>query len=90
MLKVLVQGKFNLVVAVFVTLTSNLFCLWCLYISYILIYIILLCVYVLASKQRVSGSTNPYVDELKLAVTWNRVDIAKSELFSGNIDWKVQ
>uniref|UniRef100_A0A671KJD8 Transient receptor potential cation channel subfamily M member 4-like n=1 Tax=Sinocyclocheilus anshuiensis TaxID=1608454 RepID=A0A671KJD8_9TELE len=40
--------------------------------------------------KRVSVTTNPYVDELKLAVTWNRVDIAKSELFNGNIDWKYE
>ncbi|XP_058650411.1 transient receptor potential cation channel subfamily M member 4-like isoform X2 [Onychostoma macrolepis] len=51
---------------------------------------VMLKVLVQASKQRVSVSTNPYVDELKLAVTWNRVDIAKSELFSGNIDWKYE
>uniref|UniRef100_A0A673M6V9 Transient receptor potential cation channel subfamily M member 4-like n=1 Tax=Sinocyclocheilus rhinocerous TaxID=307959 RepID=A0A673M6V9_9TELE len=51
---------------------------------------VMLKVLVQASKQRVSMSTNPYVDELKLAVTWNRVDIAKSELFSGNIDWKYE
>ncbi|XP_067830631.1 transient receptor potential cation channel subfamily M member 4-like isoform X2 [Heptranchias perlo] len=29
-----------------------------------------------------------YLDELKLAVAWNRVDIAKSELFNGEILWK--
>ncbi|XP_043109466.1 transient receptor potential cation channel subfamily M member 4-like [Puntigrus tetrazona] len=51
---------------------------------------VMLKVLVQASKQRVSVSTNPYVDELKLAVTWNRVDIARSELFSGNIDWKYE
>ncbi|RXN12068.1 transient receptor potential cation channel subfamily M member 4-like isoform X1 [Labeo rohita] len=51
---------------------------------------VMLKVLVQASKQRVSVSTNPYVDELKLAVTWNRVDIAKSELFNGNIDWKYE
>uniref|UniRef100_A0A3Q2VX88 Uncharacterized protein n=1 Tax=Haplochromis burtoni TaxID=8153 RepID=A0A3Q2VX88_HAPBU len=33
---------------------------------------------------------NPYSDELKLAVTWNRVDIAKSELFNGDIQWKYE
>uniref|UniRef100_A0A8C1A2E9 Histidine rich calcium binding protein n=1 Tax=Cyprinus carpio carpio TaxID=630221 RepID=A0A8C1A2E9_CYPCA len=51
---------------------------------------VMLKVLVQASKHRVSVTTNPYVDELKLAVTWNRVDIAKSELFSGNIDWKYE
>ncbi|XP_078511300.1 transient receptor potential cation channel subfamily M member 4 isoform X3 [Lissotriton helveticus] len=29
-----------------------------------------------------------YLDELKLAVAWNRVDIATSELFHGEIQWK--
>jgi hypothetical protein len=29
------------------------------------------------------------MEELKLAVAWNRVDIAKSELFNGSIRWKV-
>jgi len=48
------------------------------------------CVCVLASKKHATGNSNPYTDELKLAVTWNRVDIAKSELFNGNIDWKVE
>lgn len=43
-----------------------------------------------ASKQRVRVDTNPYNDELKLAVAWNRVDIAKSELFNGHIHWKVR
>lgn len=42
-----------------------------------------------ASKQRVGIHVNPYNDELKLAVAWNRVDIAKSELFNGDIHWKV-
>ncbi|KAG8125707.1 hypothetical protein E2320_020813, partial [Naja naja] len=29
-----------------------------------------------------------YLDELKLAVAWNRVDIAKSEIFNGDVEWK--
>ncbi|XP_051898955.1 transient receptor potential cation channel subfamily M member 4-like isoform X2 [Pristis pectinata] len=29
-----------------------------------------------------------YLDELKLAVAWSRVDIAKSQLFNGEILWK--
>uniref|UniRef100_A0A669EHN4 Transient receptor potential cation channel, subfamily M, member 4a n=1 Tax=Oreochromis niloticus TaxID=8128 RepID=A0A669EHN4_ORENI len=33
---------------------------------------------------------SPYSDELKLAVTWNRVDIAKSELFNSDIQWKYE
>uniref|UniRef100_A0A667X605 Histidine rich calcium binding protein n=1 Tax=Myripristis murdjan TaxID=586833 RepID=A0A667X605_9TELE len=40
-----------------------------------------------ASKQRMSTDASPYTEELKLAVTWNRVDIAKSELFNGDIHW---
>ncbi|XP_051959196.1 transient receptor potential cation channel subfamily M member 4-like isoform X1 [Xyrauchen texanus] len=49
---------------------------------------VLLKTLVQASKQRVAESANPYADELRLAVTWNRVDIAKSEFFNGNIQWK--
>ncbi|KAK7123104.1 hypothetical protein R3I94_020025 [Phoxinus phoxinus] len=49
---------------------------------------VMLKVLVQASKKHVMGNSNPYTDELRLAVTWNRVDIAKSELFNGNIDWK--
>ncbi|XP_061563830.1 transient receptor potential cation channel subfamily M member 4-like [Cololabis saira] len=41
-----------------------------------------------ASKQRASVNASPYNEELKLAVTWNRVDIAKSELFNGDIQWR--
>lgn len=29
------------------------------------------------------------MDELKLAVAWDRVDIAKSEIFNGDVEWKV-
>ncbi|KFP75112.1 Transient receptor potential cation channel subfamily M member 5, partial [Acanthisitta chloris] len=29
-----------------------------------------------------------YLDELKLAVAWNRVDIAKSEILNGDVEWK--
>ncbi|XP_043959285.1 transient receptor potential cation channel subfamily M member 4-like [Gambusia affinis] len=43
-----------------------------------------------ASKQRVSAEASPYNEELKLAVAWNRVDIAKSELFNGDIQWKYE
>ncbi|XP_051925297.1 transient receptor potential cation channel subfamily M member 4-like isoform X1 [Hippocampus zosterae] len=43
-----------------------------------------------ASKQRVSADHSPYNEELKLAVTWNRVDIAKSELFNGDIQWRYE
>uniref|UniRef100_A0A3Q3AY31 Transient receptor potential cation channel, subfamily M, member 4b, tandem duplicate 1 n=1 Tax=Kryptolebias marmoratus TaxID=37003 RepID=A0A3Q3AY31_KRYMA len=40
------------------------------------------------SKQRASVEDSPYNEELKLAVAWNRVDIAKSELFNGDIHWR--
>jgi len=43
-----------------------------------------------ASKHRASVEASPYNEELKLAVTWNRVDIAKSELFNGDFQWKVR
>ncbi|XP_027891969.1 transient receptor potential cation channel subfamily M member 4-like isoform X1 [Xiphophorus couchianus] len=43
-----------------------------------------------ASKQRVSVEASLYNEELKLAVAWNRVDIAKSELFNGDIQWRYQ
>ncbi|KAL0993681.1 hypothetical protein UPYG_G00111550 [Umbra pygmaea] len=40
------------------------------------------------ASKRVSSEASEYTDELKLAVAWNRVDIAKSELFSGDILWE--
>uniref|UniRef100_A0A3P9JBU9 Histidine rich calcium binding protein n=1 Tax=Oryzias latipes TaxID=8090 RepID=A0A3P9JBU9_ORYLA len=49
---------------------------------------VLLKALVRASKQRVSIEDSPYIEELRLAVTWNRVDIARSELFNGDILWK--
>ncbi|KAK3560120.1 hypothetical protein QTP86_033872 [Hemibagrus guttatus] len=49
---------------------------------------VLLKALVRASKQRLSTDAVPNIEELRLAVTWNRVDIAKSELFSGNIQWR--
>ncbi|KAJ8364315.1 hypothetical protein SKAU_G00131460 [Synaphobranchus kaupii] len=49
---------------------------------------VLLKALVRASKQRDPNDTSPYTEELKLAVAWNRVDIAKSELFNGDIQWK--
>lgn len=36
-----------------------------------------------------SQKAQEYLDELKLAVAWNRVDIAKSEIFNGDVEWKV-
>ncbi|XP_054683706.1 transient receptor potential cation channel subfamily M member 5 isoform X2 [Grus americana] len=35
-----------------------------------------------------SQDAQEYLDELKLAVAWNRVDIAKSEIFNGDVEWK--
>uniref|UniRef100_A0A2K5L9M8 Transient receptor potential cation channel subfamily M member 4 n=1 Tax=Cercocebus atys TaxID=9531 RepID=A0A2K5L9M8_CERAT len=35
-----------------------------------------------------SSEASAYLDELRLAVTWNRVDIAQSELFRGDIQWR--
>ncbi|XP_043939343.1 transient receptor potential cation channel subfamily M member 4-like isoform X2 [Protopterus annectens] len=35
-----------------------------------------------------SSNVAEYLDELKLAVAWNRADIASSELFKGDIQWK--
>ncbi|XP_061823714.1 transient receptor potential cation channel subfamily M member 4-like isoform X2 [Nerophis lumbriciformis] len=51
---------------------------------------VLLKALVRATKQRVSVEHSPYNEELKLAVTWNRVDIAKSELFNGDIQWRYE
>lgn len=51
---------------------------------------VLLKTLVQASKQRTSADASPYSEELKLAVTWNRVDIAKSELFNGDIQWRYE
>ncbi|KAM5317908.1 LOW QUALITY PROTEIN: transient receptor potential cation channel subfamily M member 5 [Glossophaga mutica] len=35
-----------------------------------------------------SQEPRDYLDELKLAVAWDRVDIAKSEIFNGDVEWK--
>ncbi|XP_075938468.1 transient receptor potential cation channel subfamily M member 4a isoform X1 [Anarhichas minor] len=51
--------------------------------------IVLLKALVRASK-RVSSEAMKYTEELKLAVAWNRVDIAKTELFNGDIQWKYE
>ncbi|XP_055519359.1 transient receptor potential cation channel subfamily M member 4-like [Leucoraja erinacea] len=40
-----------------------------------------------ASKKK-STDAQAYLDELKLAVAWSRVDIARSQLFNGEILWK--
>uniref|UniRef100_A0A2K5Y8W8 Transient receptor potential cation channel subfamily M member 5 n=1 Tax=Mandrillus leucophaeus TaxID=9568 RepID=A0A2K5Y8W8_MANLE len=36
-----------------------------------------------------SQEPQDYLDELKLAVAWDHVDIAKSEIFNGDVEWKV-
>lgn len=36
-----------------------------------------------------SQDARDYLDELKLAVAWNRVDVAKSEIFNGDVEWQV-
>ncbi|XP_029946141.1 transient receptor potential cation channel subfamily M member 4a isoform X2 [Salarias fasciatus] len=48
---------------------------------------VLLKALVRASK-RLGGEACECTEELKLAVAWNRVDIAKAELFNGDIQWK--
>ncbi|XP_056652733.1 transient receptor potential cation channel subfamily M member 4 isoform X2 [Monodelphis domestica] len=35
-----------------------------------------------------SSEVSAYMDELRLAVAWNRVDIAQSEIFRGDIQWR--
>ncbi|XP_027137389.1 transient receptor potential cation channel subfamily M member 4a isoform X2 [Larimichthys crocea] len=50
---------------------------------------VLLKALVRASK-RVASNASEYTEELKLAVAWNRVDIARTELFSGDIQWKYE
>ncbi|XP_058518637.1 transient receptor potential cation channel subfamily M member 5 isoform X3 [Ochotona princeps] len=35
-----------------------------------------------------SQDARDYLDELKLAVAWNRVDVAKSEIFNGDVEWQ--
>nr|XP_023397354.1 LOW QUALITY PROTEIN: transient receptor potential cation channel subfamily M member 5 [Loxodonta africana] len=36
-----------------------------------------------------SQQAQNYLDELKLAVAWDCVDVAKSEIFNGDVEWKV-
>uniref|UniRef100_A0A3P9HQ68 Transient receptor potential cation channel subfamily M member 4 n=1 Tax=Oryzias latipes TaxID=8090 RepID=A0A3P9HQ68_ORYLA len=42
---------------------------------------------ILGASKRVCNKAIEWVEELKLAVAWNRVDIAKAELFNGAIAW---
>uniref|UniRef100_A0A8C5G230 Transient receptor potential cation channel subfamily M member 4-like n=1 Tax=Gouania willdenowi TaxID=441366 RepID=A0A8C5G230_GOUWI len=41
-----------------------------------------------SASKRISSEASECTEELKLAVAWNRVDIAKAELFNGDIQWK--
>ncbi|XP_053708745.1 transient receptor potential cation channel subfamily M member 4-like [Synchiropus splendidus] len=50
---------------------------------------VLLKALVKASKQ-IASEASEHIEELKLAVAWNRVDIAKSELFNGDIQWRYE
>lgn len=47
-----------------------------------------MCVHGAACKSQ-SQEAQDFLDELKLAVAWNRVDIAKSDIFNGDVEWKV-
>ncbi|NXK94054.1 TRPM5 protein, partial [Formicarius rufipectus] len=40
------------------------------------------------ARKSQSQEAQEYLDELKLAVAWNRVDFAKSEIFNGDVKWK--
>ncbi|XP_051572704.1 transient receptor potential cation channel subfamily M member 4-like isoform X1 [Myxocyprinus asiaticus] len=42
------------------------------------------------AAKRDSNDASEYTEELKLAVAWNRVDIAKSELFNGEVHWRYE
>ncbi|PWA29909.1 hypothetical protein CCH79_00018945 [Gambusia affinis] len=42
------------------------------------------------TSKRLTSMASEYTEELKLAVAWNRVDIAKAELFNGDIQWKYE
>ncbi|XP_057362713.1 transient receptor potential cation channel subfamily M member 5 isoform X5 [Manis pentadactyla] len=37
-----------------------------------------------------SQRAQDYLDELRLAMAWGHVDIAKSEIFSGDVEWKAR
>lgn len=50
---------------------------------------ILFCMCLSACKSQ-SQEAQDFLDELKLAVAWNRVDIAKSDIFNGDVEWKVR
>ncbi|XP_052403224.1 transient receptor potential cation channel subfamily M member 4-like [Carassius gibelio] len=42
------------------------------------------------AAKREANDASEYTEELKLAVAWDRVDIAKSELFNGGIQWRYE
>uniref|UniRef100_A0A8C1WJI6 Transient receptor potential cation channel, subfamily M, member 4a n=1 Tax=Cyprinus carpio TaxID=7962 RepID=A0A8C1WJI6_CYPCA len=42
------------------------------------------------AAKRDANDPSEYTEELKLAVAWDRVDIAKSELFNGDIHWRYE
>nr|XP_032624453.1 transient receptor potential cation channel subfamily M member 4-like [Chelonoidis abingdonii] len=42
----------------------------------------------LVRGDHLTGEATQYLDELRLAVAWNRVDIASSKLFCGDIQWE--
>lgn len=44
---------------------------------------------VFSAGKHETSEASEFLDELNLAVAWNRVDIAKSELFNGDIHWRV-
>uniref|UniRef100_A0A665UD24 Transient receptor potential cation channel subfamily M member 4-like n=1 Tax=Echeneis naucrates TaxID=173247 RepID=A0A665UD24_ECHNA len=46
--------------------------------------------FVCSASKRVCSTASECTEELKLAVAWNRVDIAKTELFNGDIQWKYE
>lgn len=48
-----------------------------------------MCVRVCSAAKRDANDPSEYTEELRLAVAWDRVDIAKSELFNGEIHWRV-
>lgn len=48
-----------------------------------------MCACVCSAAKRDTNDPSEYTEELKLAVAWDRVDIAKSELFNGDIQWRV-
>lgn len=54
----------------------------------VLIVVLVLCLQSACKSQ--SSEAQDFLDELKLAVAWNRVDIAKSEIFNGDIEWSVR